>query len=131
MLCSCSIQENKKDEIVIDDKVGVLHNQSLDLILNDLMQERIKLFHDNAKTRSLGSSNSDFSKSRKECFKEMVGESMRKCLKSAVSDISNEDISKYGLTQLLKTSENFSSTRSSNFDIELTSFQQMYYNKIM
>jgi hypothetical protein len=138
-LLSCK-QENKVDSVVKqDDRIGILHNQILDTIINDLWKEKINAFISEKSEKLITKSHDKESLLNKRI--NLAYSSLQRGIRNSLPDINVTDadilsympkdkfisIIKQGKTPVTRSSDNPSNTDMQN----LTPWQQKYYKKLI
>ncbi|MCL2560737.1 MAG: carbohydrate-binding module family 14 protein [Rikenellaceae bacterium] len=113
------------------EQVGILHNKGLDFVINDLMNEKIRLFEEsgsNPQTRS--SSGGAFPETFD--FEQVVRNSTENFMKTADMELEDDFFDKVmPITRISAFTRSSAEERDAEIMEVLTPFQQEYYNRIM
>jgi hypothetical protein len=129
----CNQDNSSSSQVAVDDQVGIMHNQLLDTVLNDLWKAKVQLYKERG-TAAFKSS-STVLRSQKEYVIDVVHASIARASKNMNPEITDETIAVYASKKQLAAYMEYPAVRSGNSVVEegisLTPFQQKYYEELM
>jgi hypothetical protein len=144
LLSSCK-QDNQTNSLVVqgevvqDDKIGILHNQLLDTIYNDLWKEKVAAYMSGDAVKQAKRMTAGEKESLQNRQVDLAYNSLRRGMKNLLPDVTDAEIDAYmskgkfdaGVSQK-KLSLASPDDNSSNNELQhLTPFQQKYYEELM
>jgi hypothetical protein len=129
LLSSCKCNGQANSPVVQDDRIGILHNQLLDTVYNDLMKEQMAAFASgDAAKRMTAEEQAD-----------LAYNSLRRGIKNLLPDVTDAEIDAYmskekfdaGIRQKMNSWTSLNDKSSNNELQHLTPFQQKYYEELM
>jgi hypothetical protein len=123
----CNGQTNSivvQDEVVQDDRIGILHNQLLDTVYNDLWKDKIAALTSGGAVKQARQMTAEEKESLQNRRADIAYNAMQRGIKNLLPDIEDTEIAKW----LLK--KGVGAVADDELQ-HLTPFQQEYYEKLM